>query len=438
MVDAREGHQAILLPDGQVLIAGGLDSGSGGQASTEVYDPATGMWSLDAPSSTAPVNFGLTLLADGRVLRSGGWSGDDSVADAEVYDLGLSFDPAWRPSLAVVTSPLLPGSPLTIAGSGLRGHGLTEASSGTNSSSATNYPLVQLRRVDNGQVRWLLPDPGQPFSATAFTALPVAGLPGGPYLVTVFVNGIASVSQMITVSETDLAPIAHDDAYATDQDLSLLVAAPGVLTNDLDGDLPIQTLTAALDTGPVHGDLVLNSDGSFLYTPDQNFYGADDFSYTVSDGELDSTAVVSLTVRATGEPGLADLALAKTASAAKVRPGAALTYTLVLTNTGPSDSTAITVTDWLPPAASLIAASPDCLATGHVVTCLPSSLPAGVTATLTMTVRVNVTATGILSNTALVSTAEPDPEPANNRAWAAVQVVDFYMIYLPILLRGGE
>jgi uncharacterized repeat protein (TIGR01451 family) len=426
MAEAREGHQAVLLPNGRILVAGGFDSGGGCRASAEVYDSAMGAWRLDASLSTGLANYGLTLLADGRLLRSGGLGDDGSLASAELYDRGLGSNPAWRPSLVAVTSPLLPGSALTIAGSGFRGYGLTEASSGTTMNSATNYPLVQLRRLDNGQVRWLLPDPDRPFSATTFTALPVTGLPGGPHLVTVFVNGIASLSRMIYASEINLPPIAHDDAYTTDEDVPLLVAAPGVLGNDTDfsGD----QLSATLEIGPVHGILVLNPDGSFLYTPDPDFYGADAFTYTVSDGELDDTAVVSLTVGT-----VCDLALAKTVSAAEVWPGASLTYTLTVTNTGPLDSTAITVTDWLPAGETLLAASRSCSSSGSMVTCLLGSLPIGETTVLTLTVTLSVTATGILSNVAVITGAELDPELANNIARVEVRVVDFYKIYLPLV-----
>ena len=57
-----------------------------------------------------------------------------------------------------------------------------------------------------------------------------------------------------------MPPVAADDSYATDEDTPLTVAAPGVLANDtdVDGD----TLTAVLVTGPAHGTLTLNADGS--------------------------------------------------------------------------------------------------------------------------------------------------------------------------------
>lgn len=61
------------------------------------------------------------------------------------------------------------------------------------------------------------------------------------------------------------APTAANDAYATDEDTPLNVAAPGVLANDTDPEG--SPLTAVLVSGPAHATLTLNADGSFTYTP---------------------------------------------------------------------------------------------------------------------------------------------------------------------------
>ncbi|MGV0795300.1 cadherin-like domain-containing protein, partial [Mycolicibacterium sp. XJ1819] len=56
-------------------------------------------------------------------------------------------------------------------------------------------------------------------------------------------------------------------------------------------------LTAVLVDGPANGTLELNADGSFTYTPNQDFYGTDTFTYMANDGELDgNTATVTITV----------------------------------------------------------------------------------------------------------------------------------------------
>jgi hypothetical protein len=129
------------------------------------------------------------------VLVAGGEGGGGILDSAEVYDRGLGFADAWRPALSSA-SPGFIGRELTLGGSGWRGYGLEEASGGGNNSSPTNYPLVQLRRLDNGQQTW---QPTQAFSATQLTTRPLAGILPGPALATVYVNGIPSPGKVIQV-----------------------------------------------------------------------------------------------------------------------------------------------------------------------------------------------------------------------------------------------
>jgi Tol biopolymer transport system component len=95
---------------------------------------------------------------------------------------------------------------------------------------------------------------------------------------------------------------AAADAYATDEDTPLSIdAAAGVLGNDTDPDG--DGLTAALVSGPAHGSLTLNTDGSFRYMPDPDYNGADSFSYRATDGTLNSDPVtVAIEVRPVDDP----------------------------------------------------------------------------------------------------------------------------------------
>jgi VCBS repeat-containing protein len=82
-------------------------------------------------------------------------------------------------------------------------------------------------------------------------------------------------------------PVAVDDAYTGFQSDELVIpATEGVLLNDSDpeGD----PLAAVLETGPQHGALTLEADGSFTYTPEPGYVGPDTFTYRASDGLLES------------------------------------------------------------------------------------------------------------------------------------------------------
>ncbi|WP_254510007.1 tandem-95 repeat protein [Anatilimnocola floriformis] len=104
----------------------------------------------------------------------------------------------------------------------------------------------------------------------------------------------------ITVTPENDKPFAEDDAYTTDENTPLQIDPAGVLANDsdIDGD----ALTASIVTGPTNGTLTLNSDGSFLYTPNAGFAGTDTFTYAAEDGTDAATAVVTITVNDVIQP----------------------------------------------------------------------------------------------------------------------------------------
>jgi CSLREA domain-containing protein len=90
-----------------------------------------------------------------------------------------------------------------------------------------------------------------------------------------------------------LPPVANADAYTTNEDTTLTVNAPGILSNDSDPDG--DSLSASVNTQPSNGMLNLNSNGSFTYTPKPNFNGSDEFTYTASDG-TDNSNVATATI----------------------------------------------------------------------------------------------------------------------------------------------
>ncbi len=100
-----------------------------------------------------------------------------------------------------------------------------------------------------------------------------------------------------SVSETPEAPVANADAYELDMDEIFTNAAPGVLSNDSDGNM--DAITASLVTSPTNGTLLqFSSAGSFVYQPNAGVTGIDTFTYEAIDvgGLTSGVATVTLTV----------------------------------------------------------------------------------------------------------------------------------------------
>jgi Kelch motif/Galactose oxidase, central domain len=86
MLEPRSGHSATLLPDGKVLIAGGMRRNQDFYRSAELYDPATGKFQPAGEMSLARVGHAAVLLRSGKLLIAGGWIGHGCTDSAELYD----------------------------------------------------------------------------------------------------------------------------------------------------------------------------------------------------------------------------------------------------------------------------------------------------------------------------------------------------------------
>ena len=94
MATARSLHTATLLPNGQLLVAGGLGHNLLPLASAELYGPATGPWTATGSMARARYGHTATLLPNGKVLVAGGThrgsDGFPSLTSAELYDSATS------------------------------------------------------------------------------------------------------------------------------------------------------------------------------------------------------------------------------------------------------------------------------------------------------------------------------------------------------------
>ncbi|NOS69619.1 MAG: hypothetical protein HOP33_06790 [Verrucomicrobia bacterium] len=119
MTIARQSHTATLLPNGKVLVAGGLGS-SGVTNSAELYDPTTGTWLPTGPLNTARRVHTATLLPDGEVLVVGGLTtGNNAIASSELYNPATG---TWTATNALSTARrlhtanLLPNGKVLVTG----------------------------------------------------------------------------------------------------------------------------------------------------------------------------------------------------------------------------------------------------------------------------------------------------------------------------------
>jgi N-acetylneuraminic acid mutarotase len=128
MGTARLEHTATLLADGRVLVAGGQGESTTdnptGLASAELYDPASGTFSPTGPMAGKRVLHTATLLADGRVLVTGGAQtllvgAGFPLASGEIYDpKSGTFSPTGSMATARVgdTATLLADGRVFVAG----------------------------------------------------------------------------------------------------------------------------------------------------------------------------------------------------------------------------------------------------------------------------------------------------------------------------------
>jgi hypothetical protein len=114
----------MLLSNGTVLVAGGLNSsGSGGAVtSAETYDPAAGTWTSTGSLGTARADHTATLFTNGKLMVTGGYPYGGSmttISSAEIYDpvAGTwSYTGAMSTSRRLHTATLLPNGTVLAAG----------------------------------------------------------------------------------------------------------------------------------------------------------------------------------------------------------------------------------------------------------------------------------------------------------------------------------
>jgi len=136
----------------------------------------------------------------------------------------------------------------------------------------------------------------------------------GLFLFAVLITGAFSSS--FAFAQT--GPLAEDDFYSLDEDSFLTVNPLGVLLNDT--NTQSDTFLAIIFTDVGFGTLILNSDGSFTYQPNQDFDSTDSFTYVANNGTHNSNeATVTLSVNPINDAPIAQDDQAKTQQNVPIR-----------------------------------------------------------------------------------------------------------------------
>jgi uncharacterized repeat protein (TIGR01451 family) len=177
------------------------------------------------------------------------------------------------------------------------------------------------------------------------------------------------------------------------------------------------TFTLSITTGSQPASVATNTVTIGSTTPDPN------------NANNTSTVVTAVAAPST------DVAITKTATPNALLPNSAETFTITVTNNGPAVALGTTVTDVLPTTVTLTSASStqgSCSGT-TTVTCSVGTLASGASATITLRVQTGAT-TGPTSNTATVTIANVDTNPANNTSTTSFDIVAPIPVMSPLAL----
>ncbi|NJL26395.1 MAG: hypothetical protein HC897_00280 [Thermoanaerobaculia bacterium] len=154
MTTQRHWAAAVTLDNGEILVTAGND-GQSVLSSTEVYDPVVGIWRRGPELSKARERHTVLLLGNGEALIVGGRDGGGRALGS-VERLRLAREENRQPIIESITGEIRYGQSVAI--SGTRFGGGSEAHGGDRAGGAVNYPVIQLHSLESGRIFRLQPD----------------------------------------------------------------------------------------------------------------------------------------------------------------------------------------------------------------------------------------------------------------------------------------
>ncbi len=249
---------------------------------------------------TLPTHGTLTLNDDGSFsyvpatgfngLDSFTYEASDGLQDSAPTTVSLLVNAVnGAPTVASPTYSVVENNPITVATPGVL----------AGAVSPQGLPLTAhlLATPSHGTVAWSGLDDG------SFTYTPANGFAGTDSFTCYATdsNGLTSAAGTVSLNVQDVASKVVSGAYNVNENGSLSISAPGVLTGNT--NVTGNPLSALLINGAANGTVALNPDGSFVYTPNANYSGTDSFTFQATDGTLNSnSATVVLTVKPANLP----------------------------------------------------------------------------------------------------------------------------------------
>jgi VCBS repeat-containing protein len=268
------------------VLGNDTDAESNPLTAVKVGNPSHGSVTLNADGS-----FTYTPTTGYTGADSFTYKANDGAADSNTVTVSIAVSNA-APVAVANSYSIAKNTALIVPAAGVLG----------NDTDANGDPLTAIKVGNPAHGSVTLNTDG------SFTYTPTTGYTGSDSFTYKANDGAAdsnTVAVSITVTATNTAPVAQADTYPAAKNVALVVNTPGVLANDTDPDS--NPLTAVKVGNPSHGSVTLNANGSFTYTPEHNYTGADSFTYKAYDGAADSnTVTVNITVSNTAPVAVAN------------------------------------------------------------------------------------------------------------------------------------
>ncbi|HZI51548.1 MAG TPA: Ig-like domain-containing protein, partial [Terriglobia bacterium] len=280
-----------------IVVSGGVDVDSAANGSATVV---AGNLAADTITINAGGNFtnsaliaataGISIHATGALTNS---AGATIAGSGTLTGTTFSNSGTLRPGGSGAAGALTIVANTNLATTGVLEMELLGAGAGQYDTLEISGPVTVQGMLNAQLAGGFAPASGDRFRFMAFNSH--TGFFGATNLPADFIVDQTDPTDFELVFVPNDPPVANTDAYSTDENTPLIVPAPGVLANDADADG--DAVTAVLVTGPSHGTLVLNANGSFTYTPNSGFAGVDSFTYRANDGtDPSSLSTVTITV----------------------------------------------------------------------------------------------------------------------------------------------